>query len=75
MKHLMKSKKYISWCAIAASFGVWIAAMAAMAAIPNEHAGARPVEGPRVAAVTGVLVLHQDPRTLETVPVREIRPL
>jgi hypothetical protein len=38
--------------------------------LPQDRAGT-----PRVAVPTGLLVLHQDPRTLETVPVRAIRPL
>lgn len=55
---------------LAGGFAVWLVALAAMAVLPQDRAGT-----PRVAVPTGLLVLHQDPRTLETVPVRAIRPL
>ena len=73
MKTRMKS--LVPWCVIAAGFGVWFAAMAAMAAIPSgTHRPAGHEGGPRASAVTGLLVLHQDPRTLQTVPLRDLRP-
>lgn len=73
MKSRMKG--VVPWCVMAAGFGVWLAAMAAMAAIPGSAAvTTRHEGGPRASVVTGLLVLHQDPRTLETVPLRDLRP-
>ncbi|MCK6454856.1 MAG: hypothetical protein L6R19_29025 [Alphaproteobacteria bacterium] len=57
-----------SACVIAAGFGIWFAAMAAMAALPTNEGPAARVQEP-----TGVVVLYQDPKTLETVPLRAAR--
>jgi hypothetical protein len=64
------TKQLVPWTCLAGAFAVWLAALAAMAVLPQEHAAAE-----RIGVPTGLLVLHQDPRTLETVPVREVRPL
>ncbi len=53
---------------IAAGFGLWFAAMAAMAALPQGEGPAARVQEP-----TGLVVLYQDPKTLETVVLRETR--
>ena len=58
----------LPWACVAAGFGVWIAAVAAMTAMPQ---GEGPVA--RVQEPTGMVVLYQDPKTLETVALRESR--
>ena len=63
-------KHPITWCYIAGGFAVWLAAMAAMVVLPQEHAAAE-----RVGVPTGLLVLHQDHRSLRSVSMREVRPL
>ena len=70
-----KMKGLVPWCVMGAGFGVWLAAMAAMAALPtNASHVASHDGGPRASAVTGLLVLHQDPRTGHSVPLRDLRP-
>ncbi|MCC7048877.1 MAG: hypothetical protein IT562_19335 [Alphaproteobacteria bacterium] len=60
----------VPWTCIAGAFVVWIAAVGVMAAMPSGRAASS-----RVGEPTGLLVLHQDPRTLQSVAVREVRPL
>jgi len=60
----------ITWACIAGGFAVWLAALAAMVVLPQEHAAIE-----RVGVPTGLLVLHQDPRSQHSVLVREVRPL
>lgn len=60
----------VPWACVAGAFGVWLAAVAAMTVLPQDHAA-----GQRVAVPTGVLVLHHDPRSQHSVAVREVRPL
>ncbi len=70
-----KTKGLVPWCVMAGGFAVWFAAMAAMAAVPTpQHPPGHEAGGPRASAVTGLLVLHQDPRTQQTVAVRDTRP-
>ncbi|MBL8706946.1 MAG: hypothetical protein JNM30_18980 [Rhodospirillales bacterium] len=70
-----KTKGVVPWCVMGAGFAVWFAAMAAMAALPTTPSHPQGHEGgPRASAVTGLLVLHQDPRTQQTVPLRDLRP-
>ena len=57
-------------CTVAAGFAVWLAAMAAMAMVPEERCAAARVEQP-----TGLASVYQDPKTLQTVVVRQTRPL
>jgi hypothetical protein len=64
------TKHLIPWACVAGAFAVWFAALAAMTLSPREHGAAE-----RIGEPTGLLVLHQDPRSLRTVPVREVRPL
>jgi hypothetical protein len=64
------TKHLIPWACVAGAFAVWFAALAAMTVLPREH-----VTAARIGEPTGLLVLHQDPRTLQTVPLREVRPL
>lgn len=64
------ARPFVPWACIAGAFAVWIAALAIMAAMPSGHAAPSHFGEP-----TGLLVLHQDPRTLRSVPVREVRPL
>ena len=61
-------ERAIPWACIAAGFGIWIAAVASMAAFPQDQGPAARVQEP-----TGMVVLHQDPKTLETVALRETR--
>lgn len=74
-----KTKGLVPWCVMGGGFAVWFAAMAAMAAVPTaQHPPGYPqaheAGGPRASAVTGLLVLHQDPRTQQSVAVRDTRP-
>ncbi len=74
-----KTKGLVPWCVMARGFAVWFAAMAAMAAVPTTpHPPGYPqgyeAGGPRASAVTGLLVLHQDARTQQSVAVRDTRP-
>jgi hypothetical protein len=64
------TRRLIPWACIAGGFAVWLAALAAMTVLPREHGAAS-----RIGEPTGMLVLHQDPRSLQTVPLREVRPL
>lgn len=56
------------WACVAAGFGIWLAAVASMAAFPQHEGPAARVQEP-----TGMVFLHQDPKTLETVALRETR--
>jgi hypothetical protein len=60
--------RVMPWAGVAAVFALWFAAMAAMAAFPEEHA-----KGERVSLPTGMLVLYQDPRSQQTVALRDTR--
>jgi hypothetical protein len=61
-------ERVVPWACIAAGFGIWIAAVASMAAIPQDEGPAARVQEP-----TGLVFLYQDPKTLETVALRETR--
>jgi len=63
-------KNFVPWACVAGAFAVWLAAVAAMTVLPQEHAAAE-----RIAVPTGLLVLHQDRHGQHSVPVREVRPL
>lgn len=66
-----KSRHVAPAAAIGAAFAIWIAAMGAMVLFPPEpYAASRDVMEP-----TGLSIVYQDAKTLETVVVRDSRPV
>ena len=64
-------RQSIPWTVTAAAgIAVWLGAMAAMAMAPDERSSA-----PRMEQPTGLTSVYQDRKSLQTVVVRQTRPL